>query len=381
MFTVLSGQLSAIFNLDGQHLNRFLVRKEAIVKSLFEKLILHDQILIPTQDYLTACGLTLLLGEQNFISLLELDRIRFLRLRGCFGYVRGEKNDGTIITFNDPKKMRPQSSLIEESIEAGLSTIRDKISEKNKLKKLFQKQSEALEMSEIIDTIKRDSFNDLKKTTQWREKYNFSDRDLLFALPGVENMQVRVLGPNTDTQNNIIDILLTLTLFNIELYLASKFACSSVETGSPLGSLIELKANRLLNQDNLTENMWTLFEVNNIPDIGKINYLDKKVFNNFLKISGSSNAVEFRKWFHENKNCDEREIFKQYVELLKSIPKIQSASSRILRFVITSGLGAIPPVGMVASFLDSFVVEKIFKGKSPKFFIDDIVKFKGKINK
>jgi len=380
MFKVLSGSLSAIFNLDGLHLSRYLAREKIIVKSIFEELILHEQILIPTQDYLTACGLILLLGEQNFISLLELDRIRFLRLRGCFGYIRGEKNDGTIITFNDPKKMRPQSSSIEESIEAGLSTISDKISEINKLKKLFQKQSEALEMSEIIDTIKRDSFNDLKKTTQWKEEYNFSDKDLLFALPGVENMQVRILGPGTDTQNNIIDTLLTLTLFNIELYLASKFACSSAETGSPLGNLIELKTNRLLNQDNLTANMWTLFEINNIPDISKINYLDKKVFNYFLKISENSNAVEFRKWFHEKKNYDEKEILKQYVELLKSIPNIQSVPSKILRFVITSGLGTIPPIGMVASFLDSFVVEKVFKGKSPKFFVEDMAKFIEKIN-
>lgn len=60
-FKILSGNLSAIFNLDGQHLERFLARKKIVLKSLFEELVLHNQILVPIQDYLTACGLTLLL--------------------------------------------------------------------------------------------------------------------------------------------------------------------------------------------------------------------------------------------------------------------------------------------------------------------------------
>lgn len=235
-------------------------------------------------------------------------------------------------------------------------------------------------MSEIISLIKRDSYNDLKRTTLWKEEYNYSDKDLLLALPGMDKMQVRVLGPNTDAQNNIVDTLLTLTLFNIELYLASKFECSSSGTGSPLGSLIELKTNRLLNQNNMTNNMWTLFEINDIPDLSKIYYSDKKVFNDFLKIIRSSNAREFRKWFHENKNNSEREIIKEYVKLLKSIPKIQGFPPKTLRFVVTSGLGFLHPIiGMATSVLDTFLVENILKGKSPKFFIDDLEKFKGKI--
>ncbi len=94
MFKVLAGNLSATFNLDGGHLQRYLQRKEAITKSLCEEIILHDQIIIPTHDYLTACGIFLLLGEKNFISLLHSEKIRFLRLRGVFGYVRGTGRDG-----------------------------------------------------------------------------------------------------------------------------------------------------------------------------------------------------------------------------------------------------------------------------------------------
>jgi len=95
MSKVLSGDLSATFNIDGRHLNRYLGRKTSIAKSLCDYLLLHDQILIPTQDYLTAAGLVRILGEHNVISLLEEGRLSFIRLRGAYGYVRGTGPDGS----------------------------------------------------------------------------------------------------------------------------------------------------------------------------------------------------------------------------------------------------------------------------------------------
>ncbi len=87
MLKVLAGELSATFNIDGQHLDRYVGRQNSVVRSLCDQLLLHDQILIPTQDYLTAAGLVRILGERSVLILLEEERIRFLRLRGAFGYV------------------------------------------------------------------------------------------------------------------------------------------------------------------------------------------------------------------------------------------------------------------------------------------------------
>jgi len=54
MYKTVSSRLTAFWNVDGGHLARYLERKSVIIKSLCEDLILHDQILVPTQDYLTA---------------------------------------------------------------------------------------------------------------------------------------------------------------------------------------------------------------------------------------------------------------------------------------------------------------------------------------
>jgi hypothetical protein len=63
MLKVLAGNLSATFNLDGGHYARYVARKAQIAESLCENLLLHDQIVIPTHDYLTAAGLLHVLGQ------------------------------------------------------------------------------------------------------------------------------------------------------------------------------------------------------------------------------------------------------------------------------------------------------------------------------
>ena len=377
MFKVLAGNLSAIFNLDGKHLDRYLQKKEMIKNSIYEELILHDQIFIPTQDYLTACGLILVLGERNFISLLEDKRIHFLRLRDVFGYVKGTGVDGTLITVLCPNK-KPQDSSIEESIKVGLSVISTQITEKDKITELLIKESTPLEMSTVLDAIKNDTFIDLRSTSLWNDKYNFPNKDLL-ALPGMEDMQVRVIGPETNPKIDPVDALLVLALFNIELYLSLKFDCTSSSTGSPLGDLLDIKLDRLVEQSVRSRNMWSLLEINNVPDLGKLDLTDGCNFKDLLKVIRSQNANEFRKWFHDRKTLDEREIFKEYVGLLSEVPAIQTLPSKAIRFCVGNGLGFVPVVGQVFSFIDTFLLEKFLNGNSPRYFIEDLKKFRGKI--
>src|SRR5687767_1938653 len=67
----LSGRLSATFNLDGNHLARYVARRPQLIDDLYEDLLLHDQIRIPTSDFLTAAGLITCIGEPIFLRLLE----------------------------------------------------------------------------------------------------------------------------------------------------------------------------------------------------------------------------------------------------------------------------------------------------------------------
>ena len=211
MLKVLAGDLSATFNLDGGHLNRYLRRQPTIIRSLCDQLLLHDQILIPTNDYLTAAGLICLLGEHNVISLLERDRLRFVRLQGVLGYMRGKGADGSLMTFSDPDQLRPQDSPIENSVMAALTNIRGQYTEEKKLFRLLVERSQNLQTSSLVDSIRLDAYADLQQTALWNESYRYSNPALL-ALPGVKPMTVKVLGPGIKVSRNMVDSLLALAL-------------------------------------------------------------------------------------------------------------------------------------------------------------------------
>ena len=77
MYKTIASRLTANFQVDGSHLNRYLMRQSTVQKSLLEDLVLHDQILIPTPDFLTADGLILIIGEKGMIDLLEVIFVQY----------------------------------------------------------------------------------------------------------------------------------------------------------------------------------------------------------------------------------------------------------------------------------------------------------------
>jgi hypothetical protein len=378
MYKTVSSRLTALFNPDGGHLGRYLTRKPVIIKSFCEDLILHDQVLVPTQDYLTACGLILIIGEEGFIELLEQEKLKFIRTQGCFGVVKGDHECG-LVTFEDPKKQRPQDSPLEQSVHAGLSVIKDRIKEKKKLHEGIVKSSFSIEWKTILGAVLRESIKDLKQTALWKPEYECDNSELL-ALPGMERMQVRVIGPKHDPKRNIVDTLLALTLYNSDLYLAEKYKCQDTSPFYPVGDLLDIKEKRLKKGTGYSDKFWTLLEVNGVPDFSQVAFTQGLTLRDFLDVTSNKNAKDFRDWFHGNKELSEKEILREYIGVLQKVPWIQRLPSKILRFVVTSGAGLVPGLGQVTSFFDSFIVDRLFRGKSPKFFIDDLTNITGNLN-
>ncbi|MHB8791825.1 MAG: hypothetical protein ACYC6O_00590 [Thermoleophilia bacterium] len=378
MYKTVSSRLTALFNPDGGHLNRYLQRKSVISKSFCEDLFLQDQILIPTQDYLTAAGLITIFGEKGFIELLERDRLKFIRTRGVFGYIRGTGPDGGLVTFKDPKNQRPQDSPIEQSVNSALNVIAGNIKERKKLQEIVVENSFSIDWTEILTAVGREAIQDLQQTSLWRSEYEFNKQDLL-ALPGMEKMQVRVIGPGHDPKRNVVDTLLALALYNSDIYLAEKYDCQDVSPFFSVGDLLDLKRARFEQASGISENLWMLLEVNGVPDFSQIEFREGSVMNDLLEISASSNAKDFRNWFHTNSHLSEKEILREYIGVLNSMPRIQSLPLKSLRFVVTTACGYVPVLGPVLSFFDTFIVDRLFRGASPKFFIDDLTKIKANV--
>lgn len=382
MSRILAGDLSATFNIDGLHLERFTVRRDEVVRSICDYLLLHDQILVPTQDYITAAGLVRVLGERNLMTLLEQDRVRFVRLRGAFTYMRGSGRDGGLIGLVEPSGRLFASAGLERAVDASLGVVRDELNEFGRLKNLLLEHTRELQMSAVVDIIRKDAYADLAQSHLWRPQYRNANPDRL-ELPRIATMQGRVIGPGMDVSKSVVDACLALGLMNIELFLAKEFDCDTSATGSPMGDSIALKLHRLLPQGGAHNSLWGFMEGVGIPDVARTLIANPSSMPAFIELTTKSTAQEFRTWFHSSTSLNEKELVAAYVDALRQIPWVQSENGRTVRMVASLGLGALslgPAVDLVSSVIDNFIIENFARKRGPKFFVEDFKKFSDRIH-
>jgi hypothetical protein len=382
MLKVLAGNLSAPLNIDGLHLARYLERSDAIFQSLCDHLLLHDKILIPVQDYLAATGLLMLVGEANLATLIAEDRIGFVRLRGSLGYVQGN-GDGTVVAYMDPSGQRPDCSPVPESISAALTHARCPPKNRQRLINVIFAGTSELEMAAVSGATQLDTISDLKQTSLWKDEFATANPALL-NLPGMPSMQVRVLGPGTKVETDPIDACLALHLVNIELYLARHFQCESTHTASPIADSIALKLARLTNGQASGELAWRFLSYSSVPSISRAIIDDEAAFAKFIKLSGSQHARAFRQWFHSHRNLSEKELVTAYVDILQDTPMAQTPTAKTIRIAASLGLGAIglgSLMDVASSVTDNFVIDKLLREPSVRFFVQDLRKFSNRISR
>jgi len=375
----LAANMSVVFNIDGQQLNRFLKHNIPSVQIFIESILIHDEIIIPIQDYLSLAALIHLLGEPAVLQLLELGCLKFVRLKGMLGYFRGSEEDGNLLALGTLGK-KAFDATRTEAINAAFSVLSTSLENHKLLLDLAIQATNEMEMSSIVGEIREEAYADLQNTSLWHDSYSLGDTQLK-KLPGLEPMSVRTLGLGSNPEKDVIDGLLSIALANIELCLAQKLNCIDSSTASPIGHILKIKAKRILPTIESAEAFTYLREITNIPNIGGAVLEDRSLFQKILNLRESRNGEQFRQWFHANSRSDEKTLATEYIKLLHDIPLIQSKKSRVMRFVVTSSIGAIPGIGTLlgigAGAVDSFFIENWLKGNSPKFFIDDLRRFKG----
>lgn len=367
-YKILAGRLTAHPNNYGTHLDNYVTDKYQIAKSVCEGLILHDQICIPTQDYFTACGLIAILGENNVISLLESGQIKFLRSRHGI-VVINSRNQPTEIALMTADEHHPRSSPNDESITSGIAELEKRISLKNKnlIEKLLLQQTDAIDINEGFDEIKKRTFKTFEHNPLSRKPIN----DFLGRFT-TGNAEVTTLGDDPIDINNPIKITIGLANINYETYLLNKYNCSSSSSTVNLTNLTGLTNSHDISDKS--ENLWVITELNKIPDLGKIFLADNSVANQLIKITHSSPAVQFRAWFHDNSHLSSKEIQQEFVGLVDKEPWFKSTIGSVICWGTVSIASAhFGPLAGVPLGLANKLLGKV-KGQSPKYFIADLKK-------
>ena len=116
-----------------------------------------------------------------------------------------------------------------------------------------------------------------------------------------------------------------------------------------------------------------VLDLNNIPDVGLLVAKGGMSPADLWKLRQARESRQFRAWLRTANVGDARELEQAFVSSLTSSDASSSLPVKMLRFVITTGVGTLfPPAGIVLDAIDSFFVDKWLQGYSPRLFLDSL---------
>lgn len=149
----------------------------------------------------------------------------------------------------------------------------------------------------------------------------------------------------------------------------SSFYGGDFVTSSLTSQLIQVKCAELLRRTHLNTSSQQNFSTVVLPDtpsLAEVIDSGERSFDDFLKLLDK--ASRFKDWLKAT-NPDE-DLLQTYMRDISSKGWIEKLPSKSIRYVLTLGLDAANPVlGIVAGFIDNFVIEKLLSGWRPNHFV------------
>jgi hypothetical protein len=347
---------------------------------LAQQLLLYDRLLIPTYDFGIAPVLIGWMGLKTFKDALERHAFGFLRRQGLLGYAG---NGNGVSTF----EVRPgpgarwqwwQEALFGASpaaIELQLRTLCPSIGGKKRRALVQAILAETTPVSYDNDfftkNVVEETYSDIVSNPELRD---FVARSIppaptpipLSHLPGVGPDQLRVL--NLDVLNDGIDLVLRVAEINMELVMSAQNSGVDIFASEGADRLLNAKLVRAGYNPADFQGFVRLLELNAIPDISAAVESGTLTLPEIWKLRKRRVAKHFRRWLRKAQVSDARELEKLYVKTLRKTRLTETLPLRVLRFGLTSALpGA---AGVAAGVADTFLVDRAFRGFSPKLFFD-----------
>lgn len=166
---------------------------------------------------------------------------------------------------------------------------------------------------------------------------------------------------------------------NFEIYLAYVAGEADLTSSLDVDILLRAKVDRFLKRihraKGVSKGFSEILRINRMVDINVAVSAGELGFDEVAKIRDSRRCRHFRKWFHESVADNPEEACREYVAAISRQELTDKLPVKIIRFLLTFA-GSIPGLGSIlgptVSFVDSFILGKLPKGYSPKFFIDEL---------
>ncbi|EAQ64099.1 hypothetical protein MED121_21056 [Marinomonas sp. MED121] len=352
--------------------------------TLANYILLYDQVIIPTGNFQVIPVLRHMLGEDIFDELVRNNIIVFARYDKWFTYGGGGAGLSFFEVFQGPKRNNEKSNLahsyfqpMDEAINAALelTTPISSANRKQELTKLLLGNS--VPVGQDLDPIKfRDeTYQDVMGSPYLRDFLSLRNRGRsLDNLRGIKNNQMRVYSPHAIPEANEskeIWSLLRVGFENFVLNIGADIGANEITGDGSTLALLKAKGQRIGSPIEGSEALTKIQEICGIPDIGKAFASKEFSPEQLLDLRESKHSQVFRDWFASGSDTEKsEEIVQRYVETIGEPSVIDKIPAKILRFAVTTGIGAIQPIaGGAATALDSFVLSKWFPSKSPRLFL------------
>jgi hypothetical protein len=372
---IVAGDIWPVFNFGdpNERYRKFLNTKREALKRFLESLITHDQVIIPTDDYMSLSIALSVLGETQLLRLIDEQAVAFVRIKGAIAYVGNGGGLSSVSIASEGDRKRAFCAPMDEAIRWALDGIQN-VKETTKITNSVINATTELAVSVISGEISQEVSKDVGGSETLRLGLGLGDKDIR-RLPGIKPAEVRIYGGEFPNRaSNAIEAVLGIAHANLELKAAEEVGADDLSTACPIGHVLKSKEERL---SNSTRKWLDLVEIADLPDVGELLLNDRSHLDKFLKLRRSSNAAEFRKWFSSNSGDDPKKTAKEYVKLLRGESLVDGQLARCIRFVGTTAIGLKfgDTSGTVAGALDSFVVDRLLRRPSAKIFIEKLRQF------
>ena len=272
---------------------------------LLDGFLLYNEIVVPTQDFMSLTLLVGVLGKRAVIDLLEGCDLRFIRLKGGISYVG---NGGGLLPFemlDDHQMATACFASDEDAIAWALGGLNPPATDPALVKAVLARTT-TIDPNQMKDEVRDETYMDILRSRHLRDIFAIRNTNLA-RLAGIKDNEVRCYGgPDADSRkNDEIDIVLDICAANVELRLAQFAKCDDSSTANSVGHLLKAKVERIFGNEVPFESFVHLMELDGIPDIASV-VLESEIDNrssrlvDIIKLKRSKDGAEFRNWFHEN---------------------------------------------------------------------------------
>lgn len=265
-----------------QRYQQFLSIGRPRFSGFIESILLYDEIVVPTDDFMSLAILVGVLGEDAIVALLREGILRFVRFRGAVGYAGTGGTVHGLVNFSIvPQKQGLEPSAwgaTEKAVNWALGGLNAKIDILGLTKKVLE-QTRDVELGSIFSDIKKRADDTILTSDALREELGSLD---LSALPGIKPNDVRIYGGvgNEIRQNagDKVDTYLAIARAQLEAHALDDMNCDDARTATRIGDVLTASS---------SPNLGVLRQCTNVPDIAELILNKSLTIRELLKIRSS----------------------------------------------------------------------------------------------